>query len=104
SHRSQTAARPFMIPTAIARSRLELERITRRPRSHPPCRPSPKLTPLAAGCHIRRSAMHPLRMDLTQLLSHPSARRARAVAHELEPEILAEQLRIVVIPAPSNHE
>lgn len=43
-------------------------------------------------------------MDLTQLLSHPSARRARAVAHELEPEILAEQLRIVVIPAPSNHE
>lgn len=43
-------------------------------------------------------------MDLTPLLAHPAARRARALVNELEPDALAEQLRIVVIPAPSNQE
>lgn len=43
-------------------------------------------------------------MDLTHSLSQPAAQRARALITGGEAEVLAEQLRIVVIPAPSGQE
>jgi tripeptide aminopeptidase len=46
----------------------------------------------------------PVGMDLRALLAQPAVQRARARIGELEEETLAEQLRIVVIPAPSLAE
>jgi acetylornithine deacetylase/succinyl-diaminopimelate desuccinylase-like protein len=46
----------------------------------------------------------PAGMDLRALLAQPAVQRARARVGELEEETLAEQLRIVVIPAPSFAE